>query len=39
MKIAKAQKMAWEDFLKMLDQTHRKYRPMPLFDHLDKEEK
>lgn len=32
MKMAKAQGMEWEPFLKILDKTHPKHKPMPLFD-------
>lgn len=35
MKFAKTIGMSWTDFLKTLDKTHHKYRPMPLLDHLD----
>ena len=33
MKMAKIQGLGWRDFLSLLDQTHPKYLPMPLFDN------
>lgn len=38
MKFAKQIGMKWGEFLKVLDKTHPKYRPMPLFDHLEEED-
>lgn len=38
MKFAKLQGMDWEGFISMLDKTHPKFKPMPLFDHLEGEE-
>ena len=35
MKIAKAQSLDWDGFLKLLDQTHPTYKEMPLFDLID----
>lgn len=35
MKFAKLQGISWEAFLKLLNKTHPKYRPMPLFDKQD----
>lgn len=32
LKMAKQFKLSWKDFLKALDQTHPKYKPMPLLD-------
>jgi hypothetical protein len=32
MKMAKLQGIKWEPFLKLLDKTHPKYKPMPLFE-------
>jgi hypothetical protein len=37
MKFAKNLGMSWGDFLKMLDKTHHKYRPMPLLDALEED--
>src|SRR4051812_37963784 len=37
MKFAKQLGMKWGDFLIVLDKTHPKYRPMPLFDQLEEE--
>lgn len=38
MKIAKAQRLGWEGFLSLLNQTHPTYKEMPLFDLLDDEQ-
>ena len=35
MKMAKLQELSWSEFIKLLDKTHPKYKPMPLFDQLD----
>ena len=35
MKMAKNLGMSWGDFVKMLDKTHPKQHPMPLFDKMD----
>ena len=35
MKMAKALNVNWESFLKLLDKTHPKFKPMPLFDGLE----
>ena len=35
MKMAKVQGLTWEPFIELLDKTHPKYKPMPLFDGLD----
>lgn len=35
LKFAKIQGMGWEPFIAMLDKTHPKFKPMPLFDQLD----
>lgn len=35
MKMAKFQGLSWEDFLKLLDKTHPKWKPMPLLDHTE----
>lgn len=35
MKMAKFQGMEWDDFMKLLDKTHPKQLPMPLFDKMD----
>lgn len=32
MKMAKYQDLSWAEFLRLLDKTHPKYKPMPLFD-------
>ncbi|HEX4146444.1 MAG TPA: P63C domain-containing protein [Pirellulales bacterium] len=37
LKLAKIQGTDWDDFLKLLDKTHPKFKPMPLFDGLDGE--
>lgn len=38
MKFAKLQGLTYEQFLKFLDKTHPKFKPMPLFDSLDGQE-
>jgi hypothetical protein len=38
MKFAKAMAMTWPEFMKVLDKTHPKYRPMPLFEHQEDED-
>ena len=35
LKLAKLQGLNWKEFLKLLDKTHPKFKPMPLFDHLE----
>lgn len=35
MKMAKFQGLKWGEFLKLLDQTHPKWHPMPLFDGIE----
>jgi P63C domain len=35
MKMAKYQNMSWDDFMVLLDKTHPKQLPMPLFDKMD----
>ena len=35
MKFAKLQAMNWDQFINTLDKTHPKFKPMPLFDHLE----
>lgn len=37
LKMAKFTGIKWNDFLKLLDKTHPKWNPMPLFDHLEDE--
>lgn len=37
MKMAKLQGLNWKSFLKLLDRTHPKWIPMPLFDDLDQD--
>ncbi|RIK75059.1 MAG: hypothetical protein DCC68_21935 [Planctomycetota bacterium] len=39
MKLAKIQGIGWDDFMKLLDKTHPKFKPMPLFDGLDAAER
>jgi len=35
MKMAKIQGINWDDFLRLLDKTHPRFKPMPLFDSLE----
>ena len=35
MKMAKFQGLSWDDFMKLLDKTHPKQVPLPLFDKMD----
>lgn len=35
LKIARLTKAGWDGFIGMLDETHPKFRPLPLFDKLD----
>jgi hypothetical protein len=37
MKMAKVQGLNWEPFIELLDKTHPKYKPMPLFDDMDED--
>jgi len=37
LKMAKIQKTGWDPFISLLDKTHPKFKPMPLFDHLEDE--
>ncbi len=37
MKLAKIQGLGWDDFINLLDKTHPKFKPMPLFDNLEDE--
>jgi len=34
LKLAKLQDVGWDQFLALLDKTHPKFKPMPLFDNL-----
>jgi hypothetical protein len=35
LKMAKIQGIEWDNFIEILDKTHPKFKPMPLFDHLE----
>lgn len=35
LKLAKIQGLDWKEFVALLDKTHPRFKPMPLFDHLE----